>query len=206
MHAGRLLTTTAVAAALLLSAGCTTAREAVSQGGAAGTMRGPRPEQSQVQLDPVIVRAKGAATDADAIAVRGDIVGYLVCWIRNTGGGREIRELAVAEDGTPYRRSGPGLGRPRGAFGEEPRDRLGESKEETARRQRAVRGAEKTLGRNVVRGRTPLVFEYLVRVRLDDGSEVDYWVEPDASSLRPGSDFRYRAWPAGEDSEELEQF
>ncbi|MDO9107709.1 MAG: hypothetical protein Q7U89_01785 [Coriobacteriia bacterium] len=135
--------------------------------------------------DPVVARTLEGAETTGAPAVSAEIRGYLVDWVIPSETGMAIKELAVMKDGTSYRL--PSMMRPAAAFGQQAPARLEpESSAEARVREAAVAVAHEAVKDMAPQfsSATPVVFNYLVRINLADGTVVDVWVDPDVGGNR----------------------
>lgn len=159
--------------------------------------------------DPLVTAVLAHLKAAKPAPVEGTVIGYLVDWevveTSSTAVGRSITELVVLGDGSlqsvvhPRTINMPAIGRPGGAFGALPDKRLGpEPADAAATRVRALPAAQRVIDRlqSEYSSAALLVFDYLIRVRRDDGTVRQVWFTPAGQIDRELVGTWLKKWPA----------
>ena len=161
----------------------------------------PRPvdisEAGTATQDPIVARGLAGVETTGGPFVSGEIVGYLVDYNVQPGGGGPIFELVAMKDGSVRRLDQGSIYRPRAAFGHLPADRLGpEPSEEAAAREQAVTNARQLLVAKFpdMASAVPQVFEYLVRLKRADASSIDVWVDASGATVSPMGPSALKDW------------
>jgi hypothetical protein len=158
--------------------------------------------------DPLVTAVLAHLHAGKPAPIGGTVTGYLVDWevvqTNSSGVERSITELVVTSDGSLHSIGRPRSahwmpGRPNGAFGMLPEERLGpEPADAAATRVHALSVAQRVIDRLQPEksAAAVLVFDYLIQVKCDDGTIRQVWVTPSGQIDHELAGTWLKEWPA----------